>query len=77
MLNTIDIIDKKILRFIQEDGRLSNKEIAAEIGLVPSATSERVKKLKENGYIQRYEVRLDPARLDNELLAFVFVRTSL
>lgn len=43
----IDKIDKKILRVLQTDGRMPNKEIAEKVGLVPSAISERLKKLRK------------------------------
>ena len=72
----LDHLDRKILSLLQQDGRMANKEVAAHVGLVPSATSERLKKLRERGYIRSIEARLDPARVDFGLLAFVFVRTS-
>lgn len=72
----LDQLDRRILSLLQGDGRMANKEVAANVGLVPSATSERLKKLRERGYIKSIEARLDPARVDFGLLAFVFVRTN-
>jgi Lrp/AsnC family leucine-responsive transcriptional regulator len=72
----LDHLDRKILSLLQLDGRMANKEIAANVGLVPSATSERLKKLRERGYIRSIEARLEPARVDFGMLAFVFVRTD-
>ncbi len=72
----LDKIDRQILNLLQEDARISNKELSNRIGLVPSATSERLRKLKENGVIEKFEARLNAARLDHGLLAFIFVRTN-
>jgi Lrp/AsnC family leucine-responsive transcriptional regulator len=72
----IDQVDKQILELLQEDARMPNKEIAYRVGLVPSATSERLKRLRERGFIKSFETRLDPAKVGCKLLAFVFVRTN-
>lgn len=72
----INAIDKKILNIIQSDARTTNAEIARQVGLTPSATLERVRKLHESGVIAAYQTRLDPNRLGLGLLAFVFVRTD-
>ena len=72
----LDAIDKKILTALQEDARMANKEIAARVGIVPSATSERLRKLRERGVIKSFEARLDADRLSFGLVAFVFVRTN-
>ncbi len=72
----IDAIDKKILYIIQSDARTTNAEIARQVGLTPSATLERVRKLQESGVVAAYQTRLDPSRVGLGLLAFVFVRTD-
>ncbi len=72
----IDVIDSKILTILQSNGRTSNAEIARKVGLVPSATLERIRKLEKQGAIQAYEARLDPQFTDLSLLAFAFVRTA-
>lgn len=69
-------IDVKILNIIQKDARISNAEIARQIGLAPSAVLERVRKLEERGVIQGYAAEIDPAQVGFGLTAFVFVRTS-
>lgn len=76
MSNSLDKIDRQILSLLQEDGRISNKELANRTGLVPSATSERLRKLKEKGVIEKFEVRLDASQLEHGLLAFIFVKTN-
>lgn len=72
----IDSIDRQILAILQQDARVSNAEIARQVGMAPSATHERLRKLEERGVIQGYTVRLDPERLGLGLLAFVFVRAD-
>ncbi len=72
----INDIDKQILNIIQQDARISNAEIARQVGLAPSAVLERVKKLEERGVIKGFEARLDAAQLDFGLTAFIAVRTS-
>jgi Lrp/AsnC family transcriptional regulator, leucine-responsive regulatory protein len=72
----INEIDKQILNIIQKDARISNAEIARQVGLAPSAVLERVKKLEERGVIRGFETKLDAKELGYGLTAFVFVRTS-
>ena len=45
----MDRIDNAILGFLQNDGRMSNKELAAAVGLAPSSCLERVRRLMEKG----------------------------
>ncbi len=72
----IDDIDRSILAILQQDARTSNAEIARRIGMAPSGTLERLRKLEERGVIRGYEVRIDPAAIGLPLLAFVFVRAE-
>lgn len=72
----IDDVDRKILKLLQENARTPNSEIADKIGMAPSATYERVRKLERKGIIKGYEVRLDAEKLGAGLIAFIAVRTS-
>lgn len=72
----IDDIDRQILTIVQGNARINNADIAREVGMAPSATLERLRKLEKRGVIEGYESRIDPAALGLELLAFVFVSTS-
>ncbi len=67
----IDKIDRRILRVLQEDGRISNLKLAEEVHLSPTAVLERVKRLTRDGYILGYEARLNPTKLGQGLLVFV------
>src|SRR2546423_1381634 len=72
----IDEMDRRILSLLQQDARLPNAEIARRVGMAPSATLERLRKLEERGVIQGYEVRLDPRKLGLGLTAFIFVKAQ-
>lgn len=73
---TIDEIDRKILNIIQNDGRVSNVEIAREVGLAPSAVLERVRKLEQSGVIRGYCALVDPKVLGQRMLAFISVQSA-
>lgn len=68
-----DAIDEKILMIIRNDGRISNAEIARQIGMAPSAVLERLRKLESKGTIRGYEANLDPDQLGLGLLAYIRV----
>jgi Lrp/AsnC family leucine-responsive transcriptional regulator len=72
----MDEIDIKILNFLQRNARTPNAEIARKVKMAPSAVHERIRKLEENGTIQRYETRVDPKKAGLGLAAFIFVRSS-
>ena len=71
----INDIDKQILNIIQQDARISNAEIARQVGLAPSAVLERVRKLEERGIIRGYAAEINAAEVGYGLTAFVAVRT--
>jgi Lrp/AsnC family transcriptional regulator, leucine-responsive regulatory protein len=72
-MNVLDNIDRRILALLQEDGRMATVELAERIGLSPTATAERTKRLQKDGFIIGYAARLDPAKLGRSLLVFVEV----
>ena len=72
----LDRIDRKILRLLQKDGRLSNKELAAEVHLAPSTCFERVKRLRENGVLLDLNATVDADALGVGLQALVAVRLA-
>ena len=69
-------IDLKIANILQSNARTSNAEIARQVGLVPSAVLERVRKLEERGIIRGYKAQIDARSVGLGLLAFVMVRTD-
>ncbi len=70
----LDKIDRKILAILQDDGRLSNQEIAEKVNLSPSPCLRRIKRLEEAGVIRQYVALLDPEKIGLGLLAYVNVR---
>ncbi len=73
VLSELDRIDIKILRCLQEDGRLSNLKLAEAVALSPTAVLARVQRLTKDGYILGYEARLNPLKLGAGLMVFVEV----
>jgi len=69
----MDEISYKILNILQEKARVPNVDVARQVGLAPSAVLERIRKLERQGYIDGYEVRLNPERFSRRLVAFVTV----
>ncbi len=72
----MDKTDKNILSLLQENARITNAEIARQVGMVPSGVQERIRKLEDKGYILDYAAHLRSDSLDLGLLAFIFVRTN-
>ncbi|MBF9196147.1 Lrp/AsnC ligand binding domain-containing protein [Microvirga terrestris] len=69
----LDRTDRKILKALQTDGRIATVDLAEKVGLSPTSTSDRVKRLQREGFIAGYGARLDPHRLGLGLLVFVEV----
>ena len=71
-----DKIDLEILSLMQENSRISNADIARLLKMAPSAVFERVKKLEQKNIILQYTTRLNPAALNQNLIAFVYIQTN-
>ncbi|MEI8325184.1 MAG: Lrp/AsnC ligand binding domain-containing protein [Betaproteobacteria bacterium] len=69
----LDRTDLKILRALQEDGRISNLKLAETVALSPTAVLARVQRLSKDGYILGYEARLNPLKLGAGMMVFVEV----
>jgi Lrp/AsnC family leucine-responsive transcriptional regulator len=69
----LDRTDRRILRVLQERGRISNVDLARAINLSPTPCLERTRRLERAGYITGYHARLNPAKLDRALMIFVQV----
>lgn len=70
----MDDIDKKILRNLQKNARMTISDLSSEIALSMPAISERLKKMEASGVIKQYTVILDPTMLNKHLMALMFVR---
>lgn len=69
----LDDIDKRILRVLQRDGRISNVDLAKEVGLSPSPCLRRVRLLEEAGVIDRYVALVDARQVGLGLNMFARV----
>ena len=72
----LDEISLKILKILQKKARIPNVEIARQVDMAPSAVLERIRKLEKMGFIDGYEVRLNPKKFKRNLVAFITVVTS-
>jgi Lrp/AsnC family leucine-responsive transcriptional regulator len=72
----LDATDLKILEILQADARTANTEIARQVGLVPSAVLERIRRLEKKGIIEGYTARVNPKALGLGLAAYVAVRVD-
>ena len=75
-MENLDQIDIKLLKLLQENSRLTTKELAQEVGLSISPVYERVKKLETEGYIDRYVALLAPEKLNLGLVSYVGVKLT-
>lgn len=70
---SMDRFDIKILHELQQNGALSNQELAERVGLTAAPCSRRVKQLEESGVIQQRVVRLDERALELNLIAILHI----
>ena len=69
----MDATDKRILKRLQENARVTVSVLSQEISLSMPAISERLKKLENTGVIQQYTAILNPALVDKHLMAFIYI----
>ncbi len=75
-MNTfLDKTDINILNILQQNGRITNSELAKKINMSPSPTLERVKKLEQRGFIQNYVALVDPHKVG--ITCFTYVEVTL
>lgn len=67
----LDRTDKRILECLQNDGRISNVQLARKVNLTPTPCIERVKRLERQGFIRGYTAILNPELVNASLLVFV------
>ena len=75
-MTEIDAISEKILQVLQREGRISNLDLAAQVGLSPSACLRRVQDLERRRVITGYRAVVDPAKLGIGFIAYVTVGLS-
>lgn len=70
-MNDLDSYDKHILSILQEDGKISNQDLAERVGLSASPCLRRVKALEDRGIIKSYRALLDTKKMDLGLTALI------
>ena len=73
----LDNLDLQILDILQNGAQVSNSEIAKRVNLSPPATHARIKRLENEGYINRQVVILNQEKLGFDLLSFIFISTNI
>ncbi|MCE7079421.1 Lrp/AsnC family transcriptional regulator [Streptomyces sp. ST2-7A] len=70
----LDAVDLGILRLLQNDARMTYRDLAAAVGVAPSTCVDRVRRLRRGGVILGHTLRLDPSRLGRPLEALLSVQ---
>ena len=73
MTKTLDAIDRRILRALSREGRMTWSDLAEEVGLSITPTLRRVRQMEDEGIIQGYSARLDERRLIGEMSVFISI----
>lgn len=73
-LEKLDKVDLQILRTLQENSRLTTKELATRVSLSSTPVFERLKRLETNGYIKKYIAVLDAEKLNQGFMVFCKVK---
>lgn len=76
-IEMVDDVDKAILNILQQEGRISNVELAQRVNLSPPAVHSRLKRLEQNGYIRQYVALLDREQMGYDMLCFINVSLQL
>lgn len=72
----MDAIDRHIIRILQQDGRISNQDLADRVGLSPSPCLRRVRKLEEDGILTGYVAQVDQTKYGLPVDVFVSISLS-
>jgi Lrp/AsnC family transcriptional regulator, leucine-responsive regulatory protein len=72
----LDAVDLQILDLLQQDGRMSNADLAQRVGLTAPTVLRRVKLLEERGVIRGYAAQIDPLALGLNVTAFILLETN-
>lgn len=70
----MDSTDREILKFLQQDAKLTTKELASRLNLSPTPVYERVKRLENEGVIKKYVAIVDREKVGKNLMVFCNIR---
>tara|TARA_R110000868_G_scaffold152801_11_gene378035 strand:+ start:1908 stop:2351 length:444 start_codon:yes stop_codon:yes gene_type:complete len=74
---SLDSINSKILRYLQQNARLSNAEIGRQVGISSPAVSERIKKMEDLGIIEGYKTIVSPFEIGYQFKAIITLRAFM
>lgn len=77
MKERLDTADRNILRLLQEDGRITNADLARKVGLSPPSMLQRVRRLEQKGFVKQYTAQLDPEKLGYSLQVMAMISLSM
>lgn len=69
----MDAINLAILKELKENSRITASQLSKQVHLSIPAVAERIRKLEENGVIEKYTLKINREKVNQNLLAFVFV----
>lgn len=72
--NTLDETDLRILKCLQDDAKMTVKQIASKVNLSSTPVFERIKRLESEGFIKKYTVVLDQEKMGRGFLVFCSVK---
>ncbi len=73
-LNKMDAIDRKLLELVQQDSKMTTKELSLKLNLSVTAVYERIKKWEREGVITKYVALLDKKKIDKGFVVFCNVK---
>ena len=76
-MKLMDQLDRELLTLLQRDGRISNAKLARAVALSPPAVHARIKRLEEQGYIERYTAIVNREQLGYDMLCFIHLSLQL
>ncbi|WP_027137506.1 Lrp/AsnC family transcriptional regulator [Gaetbulibacter saemankumensis] len=73
---SFDVIDKKLLKYLQEDSKQTNKELSNKLNLSVTAVYERIRKLEREGFIGKYVALVNKKLVNKDFVAFCHVKLT-
>ncbi len=72
-MKPLDEIDRKLLNILQQNSRITIRELSDKLNLSTTPIHERIKKLEKNGYIKQYLTLVDPKLIGKKLIVYISV----
>lgn len=73
---SLDDVDRKILKLLQENARMSLKDIAAEVSMSPTAVGTRIDRMLEENVLEGFTTRINPEAMGHYIKAFINLEVS-